>query len=46
MRWFDWLILCLVIGYCAYILLRKKKHSCCGDCAQCKGCMHKEKDVL
>lgn len=39
MSWLDWLLLALIVGYCLYLLLRKKnKGGCCGDCAQCRGC--------
>ncbi len=38
----DWILLALIGGYCAWLLLRKKKGSvcggCCGDCRACSGC--------
>ncbi|MDY3224995.1 MAG: FeoB-associated Cys-rich membrane protein [Candidatus Faecousia sp.] len=35
----DWLLLALIVGYCLYLLLRKKEpRSCSGDCPQCPGC--------
>ena len=39
MSWLDYLLLALIGGYCAYLLLRrKKKDGCCGDCSRCGGC--------
>lgn len=43
MRWYDIVVLLLVLGYCAYVLLRKKKGGCSGNCANCKGCAHSKK---
>ncbi|MBQ4641271.1 MAG: FeoB-associated Cys-rich membrane protein [Oscillospiraceae bacterium] len=37
----DYLLIVLILGYCAYIILRKKKNICCGDCSGCSGC-HKK----
>ena len=35
-------LLALIGGYCAYLLLRrKKKDGCCGDCSRCGGCGRK-----
>ena len=32
----EHLLLALIGGYCAYLLLRrKKKDGCCGDCSRC-----------
>lgn len=42
MSWLDYLLLALIGGYCAYLLLRrKKKDGCCGDCSRCGGCGRK-----
>ena len=39
MSWLDYLLLALIGGYCADLLLRrKKKDGCCGDCSRCGGC--------
>ena len=38
----EHLLLALIGGYCAYLLLRrKKKDGCCGDCSRCGGCGRK-----
>ncbi len=35
----DWLLLALILGYCLYLLFRKKGGGgCCGDCSACSGC--------
>lgn len=42
MSWLDYLLLALIGGYCAYLLLRRKKEDgCCGDCSRCGGCGRK-----
>ncbi|MDD5864723.1 MAG: FeoB-associated Cys-rich membrane protein [Firmicutes bacterium] len=43
MSWIDYALLALIVGYCLYLLLRKKKKgSCCGDCSQCRGCKKRD----
>lgn len=45
MSWIDYLLLALIGGYCAYLLLRrKKKDGCCGDCSRCGGCCEKRSE--
>ncbi|MBE6947020.1 MAG: FeoB-associated Cys-rich membrane protein [Ruminococcaceae bacterium] len=34
----DWVLLSAIAGYALFVLLRKKKKGCCGDCSQCSGC--------
>ncbi|MBQ6890195.1 MAG: FeoB-associated Cys-rich membrane protein [Oscillospiraceae bacterium] len=35
----DYLLLAAIIGYSAYLIFRKKKPSCSGNCAACQsGC--------
>lgn len=34
----DWLVLLPVVGYCLWLLLRRKKPRCSGCCAGCQGC--------
>lgn len=34
----DWLLLGFIGAYAAFVLLRKKKKSCCGNCSGCSGC--------
>lgn len=34
----DWLLLGVIGAYVAFVLLRKKKKSCCGNCCACSGC--------
>lgn len=34
----DYLLLALIGGYCAWLLLRRKKGKCSGDCCHCHGC--------
>ena len=38
MSWADWLLLSLVAGWILFILLRRPKRSCCGNCSHCSGC--------
>lgn len=42
MKWYDLLVLAVIVGYCAYVLLRKNKPGCSGNCENCKGCADKE----
>ncbi|MBQ3528878.1 MAG: FeoB-associated Cys-rich membrane protein [Oscillospiraceae bacterium] len=42
MKWYDLLILALVAGYCLYVLLRKNKPGCGGNCEHCNGCAGKK----
>lgn len=42
MKWFEILILVLVVAYCAYIIFGKKKHGCSGNCSACQGCTNKK----
>lgn len=37
----DILLLVIPLGYCAYVLLSKKKRGCCGNCSGCQGCNQK-----
>lgn len=34
----DWILLLLIALYTGFVLLSKKKNSCCGDCSQCSNC--------
>lgn len=35
----DYLLLAMILGYCLWIALRRKRHSgCCGCCADCTVC--------
>ena len=44
MTWIDWALAALVVGYCLYLIFRKKKPGgCCGDCSACSGC-HEPKE--
>lgn len=39
MSWIDWLLCALILGYCVFVLFRrKKKRGCCGDCTACQEC--------
>ncbi len=39
----DYLILAGIVGYCLFLLFRKKKPSCSGDCAGCAYSCDKKK---
>lgn len=41
MNVWDVILIVLILGYCAYVLLSKKKHGCSGNCSQCGGCGQK-----
>ena len=46
MSWIDYLLLALIGGYCAYLLLRrKKKDGCCGDCSGLMRELERSEDV-
>lgn len=34
----DWILLALICGYCLWLLLRKKKPKCGGNCGECRRC--------
>ncbi len=38
----DVILVVMIVGYCAYVLLSKKKHGCSGNCSQCSGCERKK----
>lgn len=38
MKLTDYLLLGLVAGYCLWLLLRRRKKTCTGCCAGCRGC--------
>lgn len=38
MKIMDWILLALIVGYCLWLVLRKKKTKCSGNCDGCQGC--------
>lgn len=38
MKFGDWLLLAIIGGYCLWLLLRRKKKKCNGNCTGCHGC--------
>lgn len=37
MKWLDWVLIALVVGWLLFVLIRRPKGGCCGSC---KGCSH------
>ena len=34
----DWFLLAVIGAYVSFVLMRKRKKSCCGNCSGCSGC--------
>ena len=42
MNWLDIILTVMIVGYCAYILFRRKGKGCSGCCGSCRGCHRKK----